>query len=299
LIHAPAPWNSCIIRAKELIVHPEIRAKLRYVKLPAGAVDLRWFPDFLLIGPHRTGTTWLYRNLFEHPEVFLSEPKELYFFDRLKSPDDPRYRSSDVDWYLQFFRDTPRRRIRKVLLHLVKYRELYRPRVRGEATASYAVVEREIIEEITALNPGIKVILLIRNPVDRAWSHAKKDLGRKHGRAVSEIPDADFEAFFTTPYQRKLARYGAIIDNWSACVADGNVFTGRFDDIALRPEALLGEVFRFLGIADDACYTVRAARRSVNRTESVGVPEKHRRFLREWLKPELDDLRDRFGLAWP
>jgi hypothetical protein len=272
--------------------------KLKWVKLPSGKADLSCFPDFLLIGPHRTGTTWLYRNLSEHPEVLISEPKELYFFDRLKSPADPRYHSNELDWYLEIFRDSPQRWIRKTLHHLVNYRELYRPRIRGEATASYAVIDRDLIEEIAILNPQIKVIVLIRDPVERAWSHAKKDLGRRQNRRVAEIADAEFEAFFKAPYQRKLGRFAEIVDNWSACLESGNVFTGRFDDIAARPEALLEEIFRFLGIRSGRAYTRRAARRSVNRTEATGVPERHRRFLEDWLKAEIEELQVRFGLSW-
>jgi len=279
-------------------VSAEIQKKLRWVKVPPGEVDLTGFPNFLLIGPHRTGTTWLYRNLAEHPQVLLSEPKELYFFDRLKIPGDPRYRSNELGWYLQFFRNTPARWARKNLHHILKYRELARIRIRGEATASYAVIDRDVIDEIAVLNPAMKVIVLIRNPVERAWSHAKKDLGRKLNRPVAEISDTEFETFFTAPYQRKLAGYGAIVDNWSACLGEGKVFTGRFDDIATRPEALLEEVFRFLGIRSDGRYTGRAARRSVNRTEAAGVPERHRLFLEQWLKPELEELRKRFGLSW-
>jgi hypothetical protein len=271
--------------------------KLKWVKLPSGKVDLSCFPDFLLIGPHRTGTTWLYRNLSEHPEVLVSEPKELYFFDRLKSPADPRYRSNELEWYLQFFRGSPQRWIWKTLHHLAKYGELYRPRIRGEATASYAVIDRELIEEIAILNPRIKVIVLIRDPVERAWSHAKKDLGRRQNRAVSEIPDAEFQAFFKAPYQRKLARFAEIIDNWSACLESGNVFTGCFDDIAARPEALLEEIFRFLRIRSDLAYTRRAARQLVNRTEPTEVPERHRRFLEDWLKPEIEELHARFAVS--
>jgi hypothetical protein len=116
---------------------------------------------------------------------------------------------------------------------------------------------------------------------------------------VSEIPDAEFEAFFTDPYQRRLARYGEIIDNWSAFLAPGHLFTGRFDDIARRPEELLDEIFHFLGIAGGSQYTHRLARQTVNRTESIAVPEKHRRFLEEWLAPEIEDLEQRFGLSWP
>jgi len=142
-------------------------------------------------------------------------------------------------------------------------------------------------------------VVLIRNPVDRAWSHAKKDLGRKRSRSVREIPDAEFESFFADPYQRKLARYHDIVDNWSAYLADGHLFTGLFDDVARRPEELLSQLFSFLGISNDDRYTHRVARQLVNRTESTGIPEKHRQFLEDLLRPELDMLSDRFGFTWP
>lgn len=41
------------------------------------------FPDFLLIGPQRTGTTWLHRNLILHPDIYMPPEKELYYFNNL------------------------------------------------------------------------------------------------------------------------------------------------------------------------------------------------------------------------
>ena len=55
-----------------------------YGRATSGARPL---PDFLIIGPQRTGTTWLHAHLRFHPQIFLSEPKELYFFSSLEQRD--------------------------------------------------------------------------------------------------------------------------------------------------------------------------------------------------------------------
>ncbi len=60
----------------------------------------------------------------------------------------PGFESADLAWYLRFFRDPPWRWAAKTALALWRYRELYRPLVRGEATASYAAMERDVIAEI-------------------------------------------------------------------------------------------------------------------------------------------------------
>ncbi|HIE71114.1 MAG TPA: hypothetical protein EYP98_13585, partial [Planctomycetes bacterium] len=49
----------------------DVRDRLRYVGMEREDYDLSKFPDFLIIGPQRTGTTWLHENLWQHPQVFI------------------------------------------------------------------------------------------------------------------------------------------------------------------------------------------------------------------------------------
>jgi hypothetical protein len=280
------------------VIPESTRQRLKYIRVSDAAVSLECFPSFLIIGPQRTGTTWLHANLRYHPQIFLSEPKELLFFNRLKTPHDPRFQSNDLGWYLRFFRDPPWRVLLKTTFCLYKYREPYRPRVRGEATASYAALERDVIEEIALLNPDIRAVLMIRDPIDRAWSHAKKDLVRKTNRKVEEVPESEFAAFFADEYQRQCARYAENYDNWSACLEPGHMFVGAFDDIASRPEGLLLDVMSFLGVSSDRRYISGLAREAVNPTAASKVPERYRRFLEELLSDDIDKLRERFGLSW-
>src|SRR5262245_14324246 len=110
------------------MLEASIRQQLRYVKTD-GRVDLRGSPAFLIVGPQRTGTTWLHANLRFHPQVFLSEPKELFFFSRLKTPEHPKFQSNDLGWYLRCFRDPWSRRVAKTAICWWQSRALYRPRV--------------------------------------------------------------------------------------------------------------------------------------------------------------------------
>ena len=273
------------------------KASLRYVKV-SGSEDLGFFPDFLIVGPQRTGTTWLHAQLRYHPEIMLAEPKELFFFSSLKHRDGPRYRSDELRWYLQFFREPLWRAALHQAMCLRQFRTWYRPKIRGEATASYAVLDRDVIEEIVALNPEIKVILMIREPIDRAWSHAKKDLVRNRGRTVADVPPEEFERFFADPYQRRCARYVEQIDNWTACLRPNHLMIGLFDDVDARPEALLLAVMRFLGVSSDRRYLPRAVGEPVNPTGASEIPDRYRRFLEDLLKDDIAKLQERFGLSW-
>ena len=174
------------------MIDAQVANALRWVKT-SGGEEFERFPDFLIVGPQRTGTTWLHAHLRFHPQIFLSEPKEILL---LQPPEDAAARSSSptisagtcASSATRCGVSPPRRPS-----SCGSYREFYRPRVRGEATASYAAMDRDVIAEIAALNPDIKVILMIRNPIDRAWSHAKKDLGAQpQGRSSPTCPEEEF-----------------------------------------------------------------------------------------------------------
>ena len=277
----------------------DVRSQLRWVQVPEGEVDLSRFPDFLIVGPQRTGTTWLHANLRLHPEVMLSEPKEILFFNRLKDPEHPKFQSNRLDWYLAFFREPLWRAVAKTAYCLRHYRRLYRPRVRGEASASYAALDGDIVDEIVALNPDVRVMLMIRDPVERAWSHAKKDLVRNRKRKFEDVSEEEFRAFFTDPYQVRCAQYVRNHDTWKDRVKPGNLFVGVFDDIATRPEELLREAMDFLGINGDERYISDLAREEVNPAGGSRIPERYRSHLEELFAAERRALRDRFGLEWP
>lgn len=270
------------------MIDDSIRSRLRLCEIESDRLTLDRFPDFLVIGPQRTGTTWLHAVLGRHPEVFLTEPKELYYFSRLKDRASPRFESASLDWYLANFRAPLPRLIARQTSSLVRLGRPWWPRIRGEATASYAAMDRDVLEEIAVLNPRMKVLMMVRHPVDRAWSHAKKDLVRNRGRRSEDVRDSEWKAFFRDPYQLRCARYEENLANWRACLGDDQVFVGTFEEVEESPAELLGRVTKFLGVSEDPRYVDRELLTSVvNPTGRSVIPERFRLDLEALLAEEI------------
>ena len=271
---------------------------LQHVGVSKKNIDLSHFPDFLIVGPQRTGTSWLYKNLAHHPELFLSKKKEIHFFNLLNKPNHPMYKTHDISVYLENFYDTPRSYIYKNIICYANYRQLYRPKIRGEATASYAAMEEELVAEVVALNPNVKVILTIRDPIERAWSHAKKDLiMRRKLQSVEDLSKKEVENFINDKYQLACGNYTASVDKWSKYLLKGNLFIGLFDEIIDTPVEYLIKVYLFLGVSANQKFT-QYAKNKINPSNKDVLPSCYQGMLKEIFSEELQRLNSRYGIRW-
>jgi len=125
----------------------------------------RALPSFLILGAHKSGTSSLYAYLHAHPQVVGAAWKELYFFG-------PRF-SKGTRWYRAHF--PLRRRLER------------ENAVTGEATPYY-LFHPCAAEQVTRTLPDARLIVLLRNPVDRAISHYWHQVSR--GRERLPLPDA-------------------------------------------------------------------------------------------------------------
>ena len=119
----------------------------------------RPFPDFLIVGTKRGGTTSLFNYLLMHPGVLGLYPqlrgrKSTDFFFKERGRGERWYRS-------HFHTETYRR--------MVERRLGYRP-VSGEASPYY-LWDHRIAPQVKQICGGVKAIALLRDPVERAWSH--------------------------------------------------------------------------------------------------------------------------------
>ena len=275
--------------------------QLHYVKVEDPAIDLHYFPNYLIVGPQRTGTTWLSYNLRFHPQIMVTVPKEIFFFNRLNEPDHPYFQSDKLDWYLNFFQESPTSEAwnRKRLYSLMHFDEPYSPIMRGEATASYATLDERVVREIALLNPQVRIVFIIRNPIDRAWSHAKMDFTQNRGRRIEDITKKEFEKFFNRPHQRKCAQYTQNIDRWLSCIGKSSVFIGCFDDLQNRPVRFLLDVMTFLGVRSDKRYIHPGVNKVLNATSPIQIPPDYREMLKSLLREDMRNLEERFGVRWP
>lgn len=217
----------------------------RMVRQRTANPDLGLFPNFLYLGPQRTGSTWLHANLSRHPEVHLHRDKETFYFSTLGNPGSARFRYEFLEDYLDSFREPLGRRLLKHYHALRRCGMPYLPRIRGDFTASYGVMEDAVVAEIVQFEPLIRGVVLVRDPLERAWSHAKKDLVRGRDRVPG---DEEITGFILSPDQLARADYRAIIQRWKRHLAPGHLLVAPYSRIADDPEALLDDISAFLGI---------------------------------------------------
>jgi hypothetical protein len=122
-------------------------------------------PNFLLIGAAKSGTTALYTSIKQHPDVFMSTPKELRYF----SYSGPYPENLDEEY------------IHRGVTTLEEYKQHFKDvkdeKVIGEASPMYLYTPGTA-ERIKAVIPQVKMLAILRNPVDRAFSaymHAIRD----------------------------------------------------------------------------------------------------------------------------
>ena len=112
--------------------------------MPEAAADQGPLPTFVIAGAMRAGSTALSRWLSAHPEVFMAPRKELHFFDKADAGSISTYRAEFADWSGQ-------------------------PAI-GEATPNYLFASGAV-ERLVATIPDVRVVVSLRDPVERAYSH--------------------------------------------------------------------------------------------------------------------------------
>ena len=217
-------------------------------------------PTFLGIGAQRSGTTWLYENLRQHPEISLALPKELHFFDR---------------------------RFGKGLKAYSRKFEASKSPVRGEITPAYSIIPRRTIRFIRYLMPALRIVLLLRNPVARSWSHAVKDLIAKSNKRLEGLDKSILYEFLHSPPCVARSSYRNIIANWAGVFPREQIFIGVFDDLVAQPEKLLREVLAHLGVASDIDLTNFPLRPTISAGQHLNANAKDPKLL---MPPKIEQM---------
>lgn len=178
-------------------------------------------PDFIGIGAQKCATTWLYRVLEDHPQAALSQPKELHFFSA--------YFDRGFRWYERHF-------------------ELSAGRLAvGEYSTSY-LCSLDAVSRAHAYNPDFRLIVALRDPVERAFSNHLHELRAGHLGAMP-LP---FEACVdSNPMYLTQGLYAAHLQRWLEVFPRQKLLVVFQEDIERAPEAQASRLYQFLGIDPD------------------------------------------------
>ncbi|HQK99487.1 MAG TPA: sulfotransferase [Smithellaceae bacterium] len=192
-------------------------------------------PNFLCIGAQKAGTTLLFDILKRHPDVYLPETKEPHFFDR-----DDEYLKG-TDWYEDhYFRGAN------------SFSRI------GEITPSYLFFEATPERLYKVLGPDLKLIILLRHPVDRALSHYFMQYERGIER-LSFMEAMSMEAVRTKHGQTEKARFSYIsrgffadqIKRYLKFFSIGNMKILFFEDFVGDIPGTIRNILQFLDVNPD------------------------------------------------
>lgn len=200
-------------------------------------------PNFLILGAARCGTTSLHYYLAEHPDVCMSSIKEPNFFL--------------FDESGHAFIDD-RRIIAKSVPDRTRYTKLFSKAAAavGEASPLY-LYNRETPRQIHEAIPDARLIAIVREPVERTWSHfvyVNDDLGdgtvAAFRTAVEREIGLGYEAYRTGTHFVRLSAYADQLERYRQVFASEQLLVIGYDDLIKRTPQTLARICRFLGIDD-------------------------------------------------
>ena len=173
-------------------------------------------PNFCYVGTSKAGSTWLFNALALHPDVYLAPSKGLYYFDQ--------HFDNGQEWYLSHFTDADGHR------------------AVGEISHSYLSSE-PVPARIAALNPAMRLLVCLREPVDRAFSDY-----------LDLVKNGQHDGSFETALERfprlvERGRYATHLRRYGQHFPAEQMHVGLFDDLRADAQAYADEVYAFLDVA--------------------------------------------------
>ena len=229
------------------------------------------YPDFLVIGAQKAGTSWLHRNLRAHPGIWMPK-NEVHYFDRIDEP--PNRGASGESWYASIFEEG-------------------RDKVVGDTTPGYSIVERGTVARAHKLMPEAKIIFLMRNPIERAWSQAVMRFVKKEGGV--NVTDRELRERFDHRSSRLRTDYLRTLGNWGAYYPPERFFLGFLEDVHFHPQEMLRRLYDFLGV--DPRFVPRAPklRKRINSRSTDEMPTQVAVYLAHAYLEDTRRLEERFG----
>jgi len=206
-------------------------------------------PDFIIIGAQKCGTTSLFNYLKQHPCIFPTFRKEVHFFDLEFS--------KGATWYRTHFPSS----LYKAYIRQMRKQDF----ITGEATPYY-LFHPVVPKRISEIIPQVKLIVLLRNPIDRAYSHYYHELrkGREalsftdaiereperlHGETEKMLEDEDYYSFNHHRYSyRTRGIYVDQLKAWANFFPKEQMLILKSEDFYADPSTSLKQVLEFLNL---------------------------------------------------
>jgi hypothetical protein len=243
-------------------------------------------PNFIVVGTQKGGTTELYDQLIMHPQIAPAFAKEVHFFDA-------NY-GKGVEWYSTFFPRADSHGASGMIT--------------GEASPCY-IFHPDVARRVAETLPNVKIILLLRNPVDRAYSHyhhevrlgyetfpfecaIEREQMRLSGEKAKMLQEQNYysDSYMHYSYLTR-GIYVEQLQTWFEHFSKEQILVLKSEEFYKQMPLVMSQVYDFLGVPN-------LPPMKMNRHKSFPYPKMEQRMrqqLVEYFKPYNEQLYDYLG----
>ena len=260
---------------------------------------------FLCVGAAKAGTSWLHRQLSAHPECYFRAIKELHYFDAIengKLSDELKKHRDHQKALLARARTSGKLSGQTLIADRAAWMDVLERghdtqayldylsngaegRVVGEMTPAYALLPEARLSKMARMAPDVRFLYLLRDPVDRLWSHVRMIAARRdgQGRVTDRRCDRILGRAISGEETQIAARsdYAGALARLKAAVAPAKLLIEVFEDV-VRDDGL-ARICDFLGIARIAPDPL-----PVHSGQPLAMTAPQRRAAMDWLRPQYD-----------
>lgn len=284
-------------------------------------------PDFICVGQQKAGTGFLYDLLATNSGIWMPPMKEFHYFNGTMTmavqkaqrfqrvvdrPDDKRTRravankveKADLDNRdIEFFRRLLRLSETRKFDDYCECFSVKGEQISGDITPAYSVLDAAEIAEIHAGLPEAKIILLIRRPDSRFWSHFNQAM-RISDRGRGHLPEdatnvQTVRKFLKKPGVIKRSFPSAIYKRWTSAFSPERVLVMSFETLTRDTPRAAQKLSAFLGVPEAFTYAQVANRKE--KARKVSADDDVKAFLEKHFRDEVAECKRLFGdecAAW-
>lgn len=277
-------------------------------------------PDFICIGPAKTGTTWIYENLKKHPDIYMPPEKELRYFWENQHFGNLGFwqRWNHKSWHFKLQKTHLKQRIKKYFFLAFNlnitisdilwefrfmfgkrnynwYQSLFRSgKISGDVTPTYSELSSKTIAHIKEHFPELKVIISMRDPIDRDWSRIKMNIIARRGVHPKDLSEKDVYNHIHQPAQERSNDYVNLIEKWEHSFGPENILILYYDDLKKDPLDFITNICHFVGVSPKKYQKMESLNKRVNKTKSASIPQNILPMLIDANMEKIKKLQERF-----
>lgn len=162
--------------------------------------------------------------------------------------------------------------------------------VSGDISAKYCELPGDEVSRIYDRFPNLKILITLRDPIEREWSRAKMNLCKRTGRQIEDVLESEYIKEFNDPPQKQSNDYVSLIRRWTEHFGENQILVLFYDELLADPVGYFNELCQFLQISGPGKDHEACLNEVVFKGVKGDIPSEYEKYLFNLHKDKIADL---------